>query len=113
MLGGLHLHHLHKHLHNAQLIVFDYIIFASYTLYLVAYFGLSVTAPQYLAKLDYFLKLYVSVFLVVRFNPFRDNVPFTRLDKKIVFSAAMLLLTSTFLGTFWGKLGEFLGHFPA
>jgi len=86
-----------KHLHRAQTYLFDYIVLISYALYIIAAFGLSATAPQYLAHLDYFLKIYASLFLIIRFNPLRSSVPFTKLDKKLVFATAMILLTSTFL----------------
>lgn len=86
-----------KHLHHAQTYIFDYVVLISYALYIVALFGLSATAPQYLAHLDYFLKIYASLFLIIRFNPLRSKVPFTRLDKKLVFATAMILLTSTFV----------------
>jgi hypothetical protein len=54
---------------------------------------LSTKAPQYLTHLLYFTKIYVSLFLVYRFNPFR-NVEFTELDRKIAFSAGVFLLAT-------------------
>jgi hypothetical protein len=101
------LSNIHSRLHRAQSFLFDYVVLATYILYIVAFLGLSVSAPQYLSKLDQFLKIYVSMFLVVRFNPFRDAVPFTELDKRIAFSAGMLLITSSFLTQL-----QFLNYFP-
>lgn len=90
-----------------QEIVYDYVTFFSFLLYLVVFFGLSISAPQYLNWLDYGIKFYVCIFLIFRFNPFRKFIHFTTLDRKIVFTAAILLMTSTFLGTF---LSGFLSH---
>ena len=56
--------------------------------------GLSATAPKYLSFLDYYVKIYVSLFLILRFNPFR-HVKFTSLDKKIAFSAGVFILFAT------------------
>jgi hypothetical protein len=56
--------------------------------------GISVNAPQYLDELQYYVKLYVSLFLIYRFNPFR-RVKFTGLDAKISFSAGIFLLATT------------------
>ena len=97
-----------RKLHRFQEIVYDYVAILSFTLYLFVLFGLSVAAPQYLDWLDYGIKIYVCTFLIIRFNPFRHYYEFTDLDRKIVFTAAMLLLTSTFLGAF---LPDLLSHF--
>ena len=57
-------------------------------------FGISSKAPQYLDDLQYYVKIYVSLFLIYRFNPFR-RVKFTGLDAKVAFSAGVFLLTTT------------------
>jgi uncharacterized BrkB/YihY/UPF0761 family membrane protein len=62
-------------------------------LYIVIALGLSTLAPQYLSDLQKYLKIYISLFLIYRFNRFRD-VKFTDLDRKIVFDAGILLIGS-------------------
>ena len=59
-----------------------------------ALIGLSANAPQYLNDMQYYVKIYVSLFLILRFNPFR-RVKFTELDAKIAFSAGIFLITTT------------------
>ena len=44
------------------------------------------------------MKIYVSLFLIYRFNPLR-RVNFTRLDAKIAFSAGLFLITTTAINT--------------
>ena len=101
----------HKKLHKIQEKIFGYITFAAFLLYLVIFFGLSISAPKYLIWLDRFIRVYVCGFLIYRFNPFRENVQFTSLDQKIVFTAAMLLVTSTFLVRIFGEdVAKFLEH---
>ena len=83
-----------KTLHVAQLHIFNVVIYATWTLYIMIVLGLSTNAPQYLDDLQYYVKIYVSLFLIYRFNPFR-RVKFTQLDAKIAFSAGLFLFTTT------------------
>jgi hypothetical protein len=81
-------------LHRFQDRMFDIIVYITWVLYVVIALGLSANAPQYLDDLQYYIKLYVSIFLIYRFNPFR-RVKFTGLDAKIAFSAGVFLLATT------------------
>jgi hypothetical protein len=76
--------------------IFDFVFYLSYLLYFLVALGLSANAPDYLSTLDYYVRIYVSLFLILRFNPFR-NVEFTELDKKIAFSAGVFVLATTTL----------------
>jgi hypothetical protein len=76
---------------------FTIILIITWVLYFVIALGLSVKAPEYLDNLQYYVKLYVSLFLIWRFNPFR-RVKFTFLDARIGFSAGVFLLMTTFVG---------------
>ena len=80
-----------------QSTIFNVATAVSYILYIVIALGLSSSAPQYLQTLQLFVKLYVSLFLIIRFNPFRQYVHVGELDRNIAFSAGIfLLLTSSF-----------------
>ena len=83
-----------KDIHKFQNTAFDIIVYITWILYIVIALGLSASAPQYLDTLHSFVKLYVSLFLIIRFNPFR-RVKFTQLDAKIAFSAGVFLLATT------------------
>lgn len=74
--------------------MFDIVGYTSIVLYVVIALGLSVGAPRYLNDLQYYTKIYVSLFLIIRFNPFY-NPTFTKLDGKIAFSAGVFLLSTT------------------
>jgi hypothetical protein len=80
--------------HKVQERVFDFTFIIIYFLYFLIALGLSATAPKYLSFFDYYVKIYVSLFLILRFNPFRD-VKFTPLDKKIAFNAGLFVLFAT------------------
>jgi len=84
----------YKNVHDFQYKVFTIIIYLTWALYISIALGLSAKAPQYLTDLQYYVKIYVSLFLILRFNPFR-RVKFTSLDAKIAFSAGLFLLATT------------------
>ena len=83
-------------IHKFQEIIFNYVIIITYILYFIMFLGFSSKAPQYLNYLQEFTKIYVSSFLVFRFNPFR-NIEFTEFDSKIAFSAGLFLFTTSVL----------------
>jgi len=72
----------------------NWITYTTYLLYIAIALGLSTSAPEYLGTLTYWTKLYVSLFLIIRFNPF-TRVKMTPLDAKIAFNAGVFLLIST------------------
>lgn len=79
---------------------FDTIIFISYTLIFLSFLGLSNSAPQYLEIMDYYFRIYICLFLIWRFNPFRKTPAFTNLDRKIAFNAGLFILTTTALNKY-------------
>lgn len=84
-------------LNNIQLIVFNIVVFFSYFLLIVSSLGLSENALIYLNKLSYYVKIYVCLFLIWRFNPLRTKYEFTDLDRNISFSAGVFILSTTAL----------------
>jgi len=75
-------------------IIFDSALYLSYFLYIVAYLQIGYYNPRYLDMLQLYMKYYVTLFLLIRFNPF-TNSHFTEFDRKIVFSSAIFLFTTT------------------
>lgn len=82
-----------KDIHIFQHNFFDLIQYIIIILYVAIALGLSTLAPEYLDYLQNYLKIYVSCFLIYRFNMFR-TVQFTDLDRKIAFNAGVLLIGS-------------------
>ena len=85
---------LQKNLYKIQDFWFNIFIVLTYSLYILFAIGLFKGAPQYLELLDYYVKIYISLFLLWRFNPFR-KIHFTELDRKIAFSAGIFLFTTS------------------
>ena len=80
--------------HDFQNTAFDIITLLVWFLYVIVYLGISSTnINKYINDLQYYTKIYISLFLIIRFNPFaKTNI--TDLDVKIIFSAGLFLLTS-------------------
>lgn len=81
--------------HQTLYIIVSYI---TVFLYLIAFVGLSINAPKYLSILHEILKIYISIILILRFNPYnkynfnKENYDF---DRKIAFSSGVFLLFTT------------------
>lgn len=91
-------------LYEFQNNLISFITATTYLLYFAIALGLSASAPNYLKDLTYYAKIYVSAFLLIRFNPFR-RVQFTPLDARIAFHAGVFLMFATVLD---GILAKYL-----
>ena len=80
--------------------LFNIFIIVSYALIFISFFGLSDSAPKYLESIDYYVRIYICLFLIWRFNPFRKIDTFTDLDRKIAFSAGLFIITTTALNKY-------------
>ena len=89
-----------QELHSWQEKLFTLFIYTSYILIILSSFGLSEWAPKYLDNLDYYIRIYICLFLIWRFNPLRTRYEFTDLDRKIAFSAGVFILTTTALNKY-------------
>ena len=81
--------------------IFDSIIIISMILYVIALFSIFNSTKKYYTTLDYIIKLYIASILIWRFNPMRSHAATcSTLDRKIVFTSAISLLTTTFINQF-------------
>jgi hypothetical protein len=80
--------------------MFDIAIYISYALIILSYLGLSKYNPAFLDVINNYVRIYICLFLLWRFNPFRQLVPFTNFDRKIAFSAGLFILTTTILNNY-------------
>ena len=51
-----------KDIHRFQNNIYDIVVYITWILYVVIALGLSANAPQYLDDLQYYIKLYISLF---------------------------------------------------
>lgn len=97
-------------LHKWQERLFDIFIYISYLLIIISSLGLSQSAPKYLQSLDYYVRIYICLFLMWRFNPLRTHYEFTDLDRKIAFSAGAFILTTTALNQYLEVVINYIKH---
>lgn len=90
-------HYIGKSFHYQTKIYVFLMNFATF-LYVIIALGLSAKAPEYLKTLQYYMKIYIALFLIWRFNPIRST-KFTSFDAKVVFNAAIFLLAGTLAAT--------------
>lgn len=83
------MHMNHKLMYSGMVAVF-------YTLSALTFFGLSVFSAskytKYTEILNYYIKVYTSVYILYRFNPFKKSIICTPFDKRIIFSAGLVIL---------------------
>jgi hypothetical protein len=89
-----------KSLHKFQEKFFNLFITISWILIIISALGFSQLAPAFLEDLDYYVRIYICLFLLWRFHPFRSQYEFTDLDRKIAFSAGLFILTTTVLNQY-------------
>jgi len=86
--------------YHIQELLFTLFLATSYALIFISYLGLYNSAPKYLSTMSYYFNIYICIFLLWRFNPFRKLDTFTELDRKIAFSAGVFILTTTALNQY-------------
>jgi predicted neutral ceramidase superfamily lipid hydrolase len=82
------------HLHTSAYLWAIFFIHVTYAIVLV---GFVETEPSYLADIEYYVKVYATIFLIWRFNPYSHTRHFTEIDRRIVFSVALFVLTTSVL----------------
>ena len=92
----IHIKHIHKALYNVQSNALTVFVILTYVSYIGLAIGIQILSPENIDALDYYAKVYVCLFLLYRFNPFR-KIEFNELDRKIAFSAGVFLLATTFI----------------
>lgn len=89
-----------KKLNKIQETAFDIFVIVSYVLIILSFLGLSSNASLILSKMDYYVRFYICLFLIWRFNPFRSYYEFTNLDRKITFTAGLFIFTTSVLSNY-------------
>jgi len=96
-----------KNLYNFQYLAFNTFIISSYILIFLATLGLSNNAIVYLNIMDYYIRIYICLFLIYRFNPFR-RIEFNELDRQIAFSSGLFLLATSALNNYIITLQKYM-----
>ena len=92
------MNNFNKSMYPYQELAFDFFITLSYLLIILYIFGISSTSKRNLDIIEKYVKIYICLFLLYRYNPFKKNYNFTNFDRKIIFSAALFMFATTFFG---------------
>lgn len=91
---------------NKTLYNFEYYflsIFSKITIVVVVLFlvGIFQEKPLLYLKFNFFVKILLALFLIYRFNSYRNNkIVFTELDRKVCYSAGKFILVFSFIDYF-------------
>lgn len=89
-----------KELNSIQERFFDIFIYISYLFLLFSLLGISFIPPEIFVEVNNYMRIYICLFLMWRFNPLRSHYEFTNLDRKIAFSAGLFILSTTALNKY-------------
>jgi len=89
-----------KVIHRFQETFFNIFIGISWFLLILTSTGIFNGYPEIFNTIVFYVQIYICLFLIWRFNPLRQfifNMPitFTSLDRKIAFSAGLIILSTT------------------
>ena len=84
----------------------SYLIY--YIIYFLSLFGVTIIAPKYLDYFTGFIKIYIALILIYRFNPFSGKIKCDDHDKKLIFNCAIFLLLTTTIGNLLINLRQYI-----
>jgi len=72
--------------------IIDWMIYITFIIFILLFLGIIQKEPTYVSQVIFVFKVFISLYLMYRFNDFRKNVKFTELDRKVCFLAGSYLL---------------------
>jgi hypothetical protein len=85
-----------QNLVKIQHLIIDGFIYVTFILFFLIFIGIIQKQPIYVDEIIFIFKVFISFYLMIRFNDFRKNIKFTELDRKVCFSAGTYLLLFSF-----------------
>lgn len=99
-----------------QHFIVDGMIYITFIIFILLFLGIIQKEPTYVNQVIFVFKVFISLYLMVRFNDFRKNVKFTELDRKVCFLAGSYLLLfslADLINDYSTKIKAFLkSYFP-
>jgi hypothetical protein len=91
--------------HKFQETIFNIFIAISWLMILLTLTGVFNEYPDLFNYLSFYMKIYICLFLIWRFNPVtrllnKKPIIFTSLDRKIAFSAGLIVLNTTVISEY-------------
>jgi hypothetical protein len=93
-------------IYRIETLIVDWISFITIIIFTLLFIGLIQKEPFYFVEFVFIFKVFISIFLIYRFNDFRKNIKFTNLDRKVCFLAGMNLLMISFADLIQEYMGK-------
>jgi|UniRef100_A0A6C0EYP0 hypothetical protein len=93
-------------IYRIETIIVDWIGIFTFLIFALLFIGILQQKPLYFIEFVFLFKLFISIFLIYRFNDFRKNIKFTDLDRKVCFLAGINLLIISFADLIQDYLGR-------
>lgn len=80
--------------------IYLFFYYLAWILYIFSVIGLSQFGYNFFDKIQHYLRIYISLFLVIKFNPFgkiSKSGKISEFDRIIAFQAGIFILTTTLL----------------
>jgi len=71
-----------------------------FVLLVISYIGIWQLAPSYLEILRTVIQVYISLFLIIRFNPYVLRPNFSELDRNVAFNAGIFVFANTIIAKY-------------
>lgn len=100
-------------LYRIETIIVDWIGIFTFLIFALLFIGFLQKEPIYFIEFVFLFKVFISIFLIYRFNDFR-NVKFTELDRKVCFLAGINLLIISFadlIQDYLGRIKSFIKNY--
>jgi hypothetical protein len=81
---------------DLQHFIVDSMGWVLFFIFILLFIGILQKEPTYFNNAVFYFKLFIAFYLIIRFNDFRKNVNFTKLDRTICFQAGIYLLLFSF-----------------
>ena len=99
-------------LFRLQYHIFTFLIYFFWAFYAFAIFGIPFFSQEFVNKVEGWVTIYVSLFLVLRFNQF-VTYDFTPLDKLVIFHSGMFLFLTYVIKSFLPQIQGFFRDLKA
>ncbi len=77
--------------------IFLIVYYLTWLVYILSIFGISLFGINFFNDAQQVIRIYIALFLIIKFNPFTNKKKFTNFDKKIVFQAGVFILSTTII----------------
>lgn len=75
--------------------LYFFMLYFLHFLYFLLFAGFEIyELSEYIDVLNFYFRMYICLFLIVRFHPFRKFHSFSEFDRQVVFTSAIMILTT-------------------